>query len=116
MDDVNESASKKESVVKLDDFINVNRVEQVRALEGKMVQFHYPERDDYYIGYVDKVKDRVGGKWDRVFLRIYLKDYSRRNGLPYDMVLYNRLMEGGRLDSGTILQYNLDRGIAYKEM
>ena len=117
MDAINGSGSKEELAVKPgDDFVSVKNIDQVKALEGSLVQFHYPARDDYYIGRVDRVKDRVGGRRENVFLRIYLKDYSRRNGLPYDMVLYNRLMEGGKLDSGTILQYRLDREVAYKEM
>jgi hypothetical protein len=98
------------------EFMKVNNVSQLEELKGRLVQFHYPVRDDYFIGYVANVKERIRESNGKIFIRIYLKDYTKRKGLPYDMRLYNRVREGGKLDAGTILQYSLNRDISCMTM
>jgi hypothetical protein len=97
-------------------FMKINNISQVKGLQGRLVQFYYPIRNDYFIGYVVKVKERIRESDGKVFVRIYLKDCTKRKSLPYDIRLYNRIREGGKLDAGTILQYALNRDIVYKTM
>jgi hypothetical protein len=73
------------------EFKEIENIQELNKLVGKLVQLYYPKANEYLIGYLKKVelsKRIVDGKRDIV---IHLKNGIRRKGIEYDINIYEMI-------------------------
>lgn len=117
---LSENEIEKEAEGLMEGFELVETIDQLEDLKKQLVQFYFPNRDIYYIGYVVDVKLNIRKRDEKEFVRMTLSQYTSRSGKnrtkPFDMRLYNQIRDKGKLDSGTMVHRMLSRKVEYKMM
>jgi len=91
-----------------DEFKRVKSIEELESLTGELIQIHYPEPDDYIIGYLKKAEKSK--KIDDI--EMYLSSFVRRKGKSIPISLYKNLPKHPKVFIPRVLR----RGIEYMIM
>jgi len=99
----------------VEEFKRVESVEELRILEGELVELHFPTTDVYAVGRLEKPRmlKRVVKGEEKPDISIYLKDCVIRWRRAIPMGLYEKMSE--KIPSRYIPRV-MERGIKYKRM
>ena len=76
-----------------DEFKEVENIEELSLIAGKLIQVYFPKTDEYIIGYLKKPEEskRIINHEEISDIKIYLTDFVRRKGKSISMSLYDEL-------------------------